>query len=212
MTPINTGFNGITTFAPPTAVAIAPNGRFVYYTTDTHYGWARINDETGGYAGGNGNGALGAPGKNALALHPSGRFAYITIGTDPGFVERYLVNPHTGVFSIQGSAPTIDRPHAITIDPMGRFAYVASAGNSVMIYTVNQSNGELTLIGDIPVSTPVAVAADYSGRYLHVLSLGTRQVFTYSINQTSGALTLIAATPAATGDMPMSLAVSADMQ
>lgn len=212
------GLNGIGTSTPLTSLAVAPNSRFMYFTTNDLTGWARIDDETGGYTSDNGLVAFGLAGKTALAVHPSGRFAYITIASDPGVVERYSISPHTGRFSVlgvHGDTVSGSTPRSITTDPTGRFAYVANTGAStVSMYRVNQATGALTSIGtDIAAgATPIAIAADYGGRYVYVLSQGTEQVLTYSIDQASGALILIAAAPAATGDMPGSLAVSSSVR
>jgi 6-phosphogluconolactonase len=45
--------------------------------------------------------------------------------------------------------PAGDEPVSITVDPTGKFVYVANYGsNNVSAYTINPATGALTIIGD----------------------------------------------------------------
>lgn len=46
-------------------------------------------------------------------------------------------------------------PESVTVDPSGKFAYVANVGGDVSAYTINATTGALTSIGP-------AVAAGHS--------------------------------------------------
>jgi 6-phosphogluconolactonase len=216
LAPINVGFNGINTFTPATAVAVAPSGRFVYFVNDTHCGWAQINAATGGFAGPNGNAGFGSPGKSALAIDPNGRFAYVAIASDPGAIETYSIHAHTGELAPTGApaTPTGATPRSIAIDPAGRFLYVSNYGDdTISMFAINRTTGALTAIGPALATggDPVSIAADYSGRFVHVVSQADGAVLTYAINTTTGALSLIASGPAPASPTASSLAISSDM-
>jgi len=82
-------------------------------------------------------------------------------------------------------------PESITIDPSGRYAYVADFDiNGVSQYRIG-ANGELSPMSPAMVETgsgPVFVTVDPSGQYVYVVNLldGTVSQFTIGTN---GALT-----------------------
>jgi DNA-binding beta-propeller fold protein YncE len=93
-------------------------------------------------------------------------------------------------------------PQSITVDPTGKFAYVASGGcsdasdGSVSMYTINPTDGTLTSAGP-PVTSgdsgADSVAVDPSGKFAYVANWGdgdsAGSVSTYAINGTTGTLT-----------------------
>ncbi len=100
-------------------------------------------------------------------------------------------------------------PQSITVDPAGKFAYVASlgceggVGGYVSMYTINPTTGALAPIGP-PVSTygyglyADSVTVDPSGKFAYVTNSGDvwdyandsdGSVAMYTINATTGALT-----------------------
>src|SRR6266700_3058973 len=70
-----------------------------------------------------------------------------------------------------------------------RFAYVANKNsNTVSIYTVNATTGQLRLNGYVTAEvSPASVAVDPSGRYAYVANVFDNTVSQYTIG-TSGAL------------------------
>jgi 6-phosphogluconolactonase (cycloisomerase 2 family) len=94
-----------------------------------------------------------------------------------------------------------NRPENMTIDPSGRFLYVANTGlDTVSTYTVNRNTGALTAGTDTTLTSPPAtlggftspsgIATDATGKYLYVAEYGF--VVGYTIDQTTGALTPLA--------------------
>jgi DNA-binding beta-propeller fold protein YncE len=79
---------------------------------------------------------------------------------DSDDVSMYRVDA-AGQLIAQGAAPAGLRPYSVTVDPTGRFAYVANSGsNDVWLYTIEASTGKLTLQGPVASgSGPVAVRA-----------------------------------------------------
>jgi 6-phosphogluconolactonase len=107
----------------------------------------------------------------------------------------------------------------VAVDPSGKFAYVANAGdNTVSGYTINSATGALTAIAGSPFASggsgPLSVAVDPSGKFAYVVNGSVTDfagvnVSGYTINSTTGALTAIAGSPFAAGSGPTSPKTSA---
>jgi len=106
-------------------------------------------------------------------------------------------------------------PVAVTVDPSGRFAYVANQGGTasgtcapatpcgISAYTIDPLTGVLTEIPGSPFPAgpePSGIAVDPSGQFLYVANQSTDTTWEFSIDAVSGALTKIGATsPPVTG-------------
>jgi YVTN family beta-propeller protein len=135
-----------------------------------------------------------------------------------------VFNPAPGGGSSNTSAFTIGAggvyPQSITVDPAGKYAYVANAntnagdqffvGNASM-YKIDPTTGALTFIGSVAADLGAhSVAVDPSGKFAYVANFGDLDirfgnVSMYTINPTSGALTSTGTVPAV--DSPWSVAV-----
>ncbi len=175
----------------------------------------------------------GADYPQSIAVDPTGKFAYVASqGCDfSGYVSMYTINPTTGALaSIGPPVPTNDEfTDSVTVDPSGKFAYVASSGDvwdidfgSVVTYAINPTTGALTSTTGGIIGTGVngtaelfnSVAVDPSGKFAYAADGGAfpagsfggdSSVSMYTINSTTGALTsngMIAA-----GSGPASVAV-----
>jgi 6-phosphogluconolactonase (cycloisomerase 2 family) len=159
----------------------------------------------------------GADYPQSIALDPAGKFAYVASqGCDlDGYVSMYTINPTTGALaSIGPPVPTNDEfTDSVTVDPSGKFVYVASSGNvwdidfgSVVTYTINPTTGALTsttggINGTGINGTPEffnSVAVDPSGKFAYAADGGffppgsgggLSSVSMFTINSTTGALT-----------------------
>jgi YVTN family beta-propeller protein len=177
----------------------------------------------------------GAVDPQSIAVDPAGKFAYVASeGCDAaGYVSMYTINPTTGVLaSIGPPVPSNDEnTDSVTVDPSGKFAYVASSGNvwdidfgSVLTYTINPTTGALTpTTGGInPTGINVtpeffnSVAMNPSGKFAYAADGGafppgsfggSSSVSMYTINSATGALTTIGMIAAGTG--PDSVVVDA---
>lgn len=149
----------------------------------------------------------------SIAVDPTGKFAYVAnLGCPDAFtgnVSIYTIDPTTGALMSVGSP--VDSgdfgADSVTVDPSGRFAYVANSGasdtaGSVSMYTVNSTSGALTPIGTIvapcapPPSpgscAPYSVAVHPSGKFAYVANEGgftPTSISMYTIDATTGALT-----------------------
>jgi 6-phosphogluconolactonase len=90
----------------------------------------------------------------------------------------------------------------VSVDPTGRFLYVADPTvNAVFAFTVG-SNGALSAISGSPFASglqPVALAAAPEGNLLYVANQGSNNVSGYVIDKNSGALAALSGSPFATG-------------
>jgi YVTN family beta-propeller protein len=150
----------------------------------------------------------------SIAVDPAGKFAYVTnAGCDGGFigyVSMYTINSTTGALaSIGPPVSTQDSSgNSVTVDPLGKFAYVANLGDdfstdgSVISYTINATTGALTSTGGISgncpgLCVPLSVAVDPSGKFAYVPNgdgENPTNVAMYAIDATTGALTSIGQT------------------
>ena len=177
----------------------------------------------------------GAVDPQSIAVGPAGKFAYVASsgcnGGGGGYVSMYTINPTTGALaSIGPPVPSNDEfTDSVTVDPSGKFAYVASSGDvwdidfgSVLTYTINPTTGALTstaggISGTGINGTPEffnSVALDPSGKFAYAAdggafppgsAGGSSSVSMYTINGTTGALTSMGMIAAGTG--PDSVAV-----
>ncbi|MGB8522094.1 MAG: beta-propeller fold lactonase family protein [Candidatus Acidiferrales bacterium] len=144
----------------------------------------------------------------SIAVDPAGKFAYVAAkgcGGDVGSVSMYTINPTTGALaSIGPPASSLDATaNWVTVDPSGKFAYVANLGDdettdgSVISYAINATTGALTSTGAIGgncpgLCVPLSVAVDPSGKFAYVPNGDGAEpdnVAIYTINATTGALT-----------------------
>jgi len=152
-------------------------------------------------------------GPQSIAVDPTGQFAYVA-KTDctlayAGYVSMYAVNATTGTLtSIGQPVPTQDLGAiSVTVDPAGKFAYVANSGEgdgagSLSTYNINATTGALTSITTIPAPcapgpgscAPWSVAVDPSGKFAYVANEGgfaPTSISMYVIDATTGAATSI---------------------
>jgi 6-phosphogluconolactonase len=169
----------------------------------------------------------------SIATDAAGKFAYVASqGCDlVGYVSMYTINATTGALaSIGPPVPTNDEfTDSVTVDPFGKFAYVASSGSvwdidfgSIVAYAINPTTGALTsTTGGIVASgingTPElfnSVALDPSGKFAYAADGGAfpegsfgsdSKISIYTVNSTTGALRSIGMIAAGAG--PDSLAV-----
>lgn len=195
----------------PTSVTIDPSGQFAYVTNfgSSSISTYSIDAGTGiltalhTVAGRNGNLAMTMT-RGTTAITYSPRFAYVA-NYDSADVSAYSINAETGVLTqipcgggtgCNGSNfQTGTNPASVTVEPSGRYAYVANSfngagGNSVSGYSINASTGKLTSLG-APVSagsSPRSVIADPSGKFVYVANYVSDNVSVFSIDNATGAL------------------------
>jgi YVTN family beta-propeller protein len=148
----------------------------------------------------------GAVDPQSIAMDPAGKFAYVAnmgcSGGVGGYVSIYTINGTTGALvSIGPPVSSQDEgTDSVTVDPSGKFAYVANSelfdtDGSVAMYTINATTGALTFIGTMDdVRSPLSIAVDPTGKFAYVANgdgVLPNNVAMFTINATTGALTSI---------------------
>ena len=156
-----------------------------------------------------------------VTVAPSGKFAYVVNNLSGGgysdAVSQYTVDSTTGLLTeipdyavTAGNAPT-----AIAVDPTSRFAYVVNRlDNTVSMYTINQSNGTLSL--NATANNPNALIGtgvepfrmdfDPTGKFAYVTNEGgALSIFTVN---SDGTLTSAGVTGVTTGGLSTAFAMA----
>jgi 6-phosphogluconolactonase (cycloisomerase 2 family) len=160
----------------PISMAVDPSGRFAYVVNTAFPGSVSgytIDPVTGALAAIAGSPFGAGVFFNSVAVHPSGKFLYVSDagGNFGGDISTYTIDPVTGALSEIAGSPfhAGDGAISITVDPSGKFAYVANPGfDSVEGYTIDPTTGALTAIPGVPPfgpgfaagARPISVAVD----------------------------------------------------
>ena len=192
------------------SVAVDPSGKFAYVVNLLPGGVSAyaIDAATGALS------RVGAPvaagfNPNAIAVDPSGRFAYVA-NFEGDFVSNvfaYTIDAGTGALSEVAGSPYAagSDPHAVTVDPSGRFVYVASGQSAnVSAYAIDAATGALSAISGSPFAGDIQLAVDPTGKFAYVAG-GANGILAYTIDSTTGTLTGSGAFAA--GDSPYRVTV-----
>lgn len=163
--------------------------------------------------GSNGQSGLGAT--QWLSIAPSGSFGFATneVNQHPpqenANTWRFNIDSSTGIPTLVSdssvSAICSGEPNPITIDPTGRFAYVAFRSD-VLAFQVS-STGSLTALtgGSYPASGTENVVIDPAGRFLYAIG---SDIYVFTIDPSSGVLTAVPGNPLAVPAISMVISPS----
>ncbi len=201
----------------PVALAIAPNGRFLYVATNTSNMVTTFQVDSSGVLtlmpqAGPGTNPIssGGTGLTALTLSPNGQFLYALNGASNN-VTMFRVET-SGLLTLippAGSNPMSTggtTPNGLAVGEDGAHLYIANGGGTISVFSIG-SNGLLTLVpasGAVPNpvpastgSTPVALALSPDGKFLYVANRVTSAsggtVSAYTIVSGTGALVPVTA-------------------
>jgi 6-phosphogluconolactonase len=194
----------------PYSVAIDPSNRFVYAVAiDTNGVYAySVNAKTGVLTSIKGSPfASDVVAPDSVAVDPTGRFLMVAEAccADTAGVTVFSINPTTGKLTVVQGSPFLppsgtSEPSWVTVDPTGRYVYVANGGSfgtgGATAYSVNASTGKLTLLGtELPGgSAPWGITTDVTGSYVYMTN-NDSTIYCYSINNATGELNIIAGSP-----------------
>jgi 6-phosphogluconolactonase len=154
--------------------------------------------------------------QNGVAVDPSGTFAYATLDAS-NEITAYAINNSTGQLTVIAGS-TLNgggqNPLDVTVDPSGKFVYMANYAGDISAFTINSVTGVLTAVSGSPFPTapPVppnnysgvnSVTVDPTGKFLYAALNGSNAISAYTINSSTGALTTVAGSPFAAGNVPM---------
>ena len=160
----------------PTALAMSPNGQFLYVTNGASNTVTAFQVEPSGLltlvppTGSNPNPvSTGGANPNGIAVASNGAFLYIANGE--GNVSAFTIGSNGLLTLVPASGTALNptpagtNPAAVTISQDGQFLYVANRGGNVSAYTITPGSGTLVpltpLLGNpFPAGTnPSAIAA-----------------------------------------------------
>ncbi len=212
----------------PAAIAVEPSGRFAYVAN-------QLGNSVSGYSIDASTGkltSLGAAtpagsGSRSVTVSPSGKFAYVA-NYNSDNVSVYSIDSSTGVLTlidadgatagIQSAITAGNGPNSITIDPAGRFAYVASYfSNAISAFSINADTGALTALNFVDPAiaiigglVPFSVTVDPTGKFVYVANYSSNDVTAYNINNTTGLLTPLTDVDAITVGNQLSIATGSN--
>ena len=194
----------------PVKVVVHPSGKFLYVLNVASGGLSgsgniafyEIDGSTGALTGPTSVADSNGQSPASIAFNPTGTFAYVSYkfisgGPYTDKINVYTVNPTTGELTGPISSATAGYdPWALTIEPNGKFAYVANIfADEVQIFGINAASGALSALGSIHIDgNPSSITADSFGRFLYVgrqIPYLSINVLAYRINPNSGALSLV---------------------
>jgi len=135
-------------------------------------------------------------GPRHLSFSPDNKFVYL-IEEMSGSVVCYALNKGNLKFQQRIVALPADFKGAvgaadIHVSPNGKFLYCSNRGdtNSITIFSINKSNGHLTVIGQQSTmgKTPRNFNFDPSGNFLLVANQNSDDIFIFKVNQQTGLL------------------------
>ncbi|MHB1566473.1 MAG: beta-propeller fold lactonase family protein [Acidiferrobacter sp.] len=208
----------------PSAAAVNANGTTLYASD-----WASASAGDVTFFPIQNNGGLGAPTAVAagnapmgIAVDPSNRYLYVVnsdyinattttagaAGANPD-IEGYVISASGLVAMAQPFVlPAGVYPMLLTVDPTGRFVYVAEEANAaIAAFSLEADSGALTAIGTSAAgANPWAVVVGPSGRTLYATDNNTSGALSiFTIDSASGLLTPVATLNVS--DDPLGLAI-----
>ncbi len=135
-----------------------------------------------------------------IAFHPNNKWIY-EINELSGTIEEFSLDITSGklnylqTYSILKNSSDVAAAADIHIAPNGKFLYATNRDpeNLIAIYSIDQQNGNLTLLGTVSSGgkTPRNFAIDPSGSFLLVANQNSNNILIFSIDKTSGMLTQV---------------------
>src|SRR5206468_5092258 len=123
--------------------------------------------------------------------------------------SAFTVNSATGQLRANGYSLVGKQPYALTVDPRGKFAYVANSGdNTASAFSIEPASGALSSVpgSPFPVGTaPLSIVVDPSGAFAYSTNAGSNDVSAFAIDTSSGALTPLKGSPFSAGTDPTSI-------
>jgi 6-phosphogluconolactonase (cycloisomerase 2 family) len=213
----------------PTSLAIDPTGRYLYVTNSN-----AIFDDIWSYEINPADGTLtlnqaSVSGTDMdapvdIAIDPSGRFLYTAnnrLINGKCWVSGFALDPNNGnlseltnsPFSTETATSFNCNPTSISADPLGEYIYSAGTTDRILVYSMNPSNGDLSLSSNALASNdPYSLAIDESGGYLYSANFLGQDVSAFVISASNGSLSQIGTATTTGGYGPISITTVSSFQ
>jgi len=136
-------------------------------------------------------------GPRHITFHPDGKFAYV-IQELAGTVTAFVYDPRNGALQKLQTVSTLPAGYTgpiqaadLHLTPSGKYLYGSNRGHdSIVIYTVDEQTGTLTLIGHRSTQgkTPRNFAVDPTGTFLLAANQDSDTIVVFKIDPQSGHL------------------------
>jgi len=152
----------------------------------------------------------------ALAVDPAGRFVYAArrevVTPGDAWLATFAVDPFDASLTLRSDQPIAAKPVALSVEPNGRFLFVARRGqpNEIQTFALERDTG-LPLAVGTPVPAPgiSALTCHPTGRSLYGVLHFSNALLQYTLEPESGQLGLVLNVSRA-GIEPVGLVFSAD--
>jgi 6-phosphogluconolactonase len=140
------------------------------------------------------------------AIHPTGRYLYsvsshrFVEGGRHGTISAYRIEPASGRLTLLNERPALGSTH-LSVDPLGRFAYVSDYGGATLSVHGIAADGRLTDALDVVHHEgrsvhPERQAAPFvhsaipspDGRFLYMSAMGLDRIYVYAVDPETGRL------------------------
>lgn len=207
-----------TAISGPHNVAITPTGGYAYAPSGNDVVMYSIGQSTGLLTALSPATVSAGTSAQYAVVNPAGTYAYVA-NVLSNNVSMYSINQSTGqLTALSPSTIAAGRnPVFIAINPAGTYAYVvnsstASGGNSISMYSINQSTGQLTALSPSTITSvgtqPYAIAINSAGTFAYVTNRTSNNVSMYSINQSTGQLTALSPSTITAGTVPTNIVIN----
>jgi len=142
----------------------------------------------------------------AVGVHPSGRFV-LTASKSVSRIGVYRVDAETGMLAQVPGSPfrSVGRsPFFITFHPSGRYVYVATNFDGILVFSFNPDNGALSPIDGMPYPSGKrtrSLAMHPSGHFLYASNSYSNTISAYAIDPATGKLIDLDGSPFPAGDI-----------
>ena len=197
-----------TTGTDPSAIAITPNGKFLYVTDKVDGTVTEYNVDSSGNLSQPVSSPVGATPTAVIVSNltvsntPSSNFLYVANGSSSNNISAFSIcdnpsttcvtNPPDGALTAVAGSPFAAglSPVAMALDPSSKFLYVADAqSNQVSQYRISTGTGVLTPLPNSPIgsgTSPVWIAVRLGSAT--VKSTGGTTTYVYVANQGSNTI------------------------
>jgi len=147
----------------------------------------------------------------SITSDPAGKFVIAVSNgssTSFGLIAVFSLDSATGKLSAAGTTShTGSDPSSLTLDPSGKFVYVAdTADATISAFTLDSTSGALSVVAGSPfpsgghgsINGPAGIAADAAGKYIYVCN-ASNDISVFTFNSQTGVLTALAGSPFASG-------------